>query len=127
MHPVHRILTLPAVDSTEALLSRHARYLVHFQGRTPADVARAEALVNRIPGARMADDVATRFEVPIRRSAEGGEGMSLAELFGLLAEAGAGDYAVEEASLESVFMQVIRENDGAGGDSEGAKRKWWRF
>ena len=34
--------------------------------------------------------------------------MSLAELFRVLAEAGAGEYAVEEAGLESVFMDVVR-------------------
>ena len=76
----------------------------------------------RIPGARMADDVATRFEVPV-----GAGGMSLAELFGVLAEAGAGEYAVEEASLESVFMQVIRDNDAQEGDKETrseGKRRW---
>ncbi len=62
----------------------------------------------RIPGARMANDVATRFEVPV------GEGLSLAQLFGILADAtaesGIGEYAVENASLESVFMKVIRDN-----------------
>ena len=117
--PVH-LATRTAVDTTDALIARHARYLVHFPGRSHKDVQRSQELMARIPGARMADDVATRFEVPVRASGdEQGEGMSLAALFGILAEAGASEYAVEEASLESVFMKVIRENEGAKGDGEG--------
>ena len=75
----------------------------------------------------MADDVATRFEVPVSPG-EGKPGMSLAELFGILAEAGAAEYAVEQASLESVFMKVIRENEVLEGDGEPKddRRKWWR-
>ena len=70
----------------------------------------------------MADDVATRFEVPI------GDEMSLAALFGILAEGGAREYAVEKASLESVFMKVVRENEIKEGDGEAVARKraWWR-
>ena len=71
----------------------------------------------------MADDVATRFEVPI------GDGMSLADLFGILAESGARDYAVEKASLESVFMKVIREHEveEVDGEAVARTRRWWRF
>ncbi|RPD64790.1 P-loop containing nucleoside triphosphate hydrolase protein [Lentinus tigrinus ALCF2SS1-6] len=117
-----------AVGPTDTLISRYARYLVHFPCRTREDVLRAQTLMARIPGAKMADDVATRFEVPI------GEGLSLAQLFGIIAEATAqegagasGEWAVEEASLESVFMKVIRENDVEEGDGEArARRGWWR-
>lgn len=123
-----------AVGSTDALIARYARYLVHFPGRTREDVLRAQALMARIPGAKMADDVATRFEVPV------GAGLSLAELFGVIADtraaarrqgqdAGAvgGEWAVEEASLESVFMKVIRENEVEEGDGEArARRGWWK-
>lgn len=57
-----------------------------------------------IPGSRMADDVATRFEVPIQ--SEGG----LAQLFHLLSSQGDfAEYTVEKATLESVFLKVIRE------------------
>ena len=93
---------------------------------------RAQALMARIPGAKMADDVATRFEVPV------GTGLSLAELFGVIADtraaarrqgqdAGAvgGAWAVEEASLESVFMKVIRENEVEEGDGEARARGGW--
>ena len=78
--------------------------------------------MSHIPGARIADEVATRFEVPI------GDGMSLADLFGILAEGGATEYAVEKASLESVFMKVIREHEVEEGDGEAVARtrRWWR-
>ena len=81
----------------------------------------------RIPGARMANDVATRFEVPV------GEGLSLAQLFGILADAasesegGVGEYAVENASLESVFMKVIRDHAVEEGDGEARAKKGLRF
>ncbi|TFK92820.1 P-loop containing nucleoside triphosphate hydrolase protein [Polyporus arcularius HHB13444] len=121
-----------AVGPTDTLISRYARYLVHFPCRTREDVLRAQALMARIPGAKIADDVATRFEVPV------GDGLSLAQLFGIIAEAtaqeggegrsaGGGEWAVEEASLESVFMKVIRENEVEEGDGEArARRGWWR-
>ncbi|PIL31191.1 ATP-binding cassette transporter [Ganoderma sinense ZZ0214-1] len=111
-----------AVGTTDELVERYGRYLVHFPCRTREDVVRARTLMAHIPRARMADDVATRFEVPI------GDGMSLAELFGILAEAGAREYAVEKASLESVFMKVIRENEVEEGDGEAVARtrSWWR-
>ncbi len=120
-----------AVGPTDTLISRYARYLVHFPCRTREDVLRAQALMARIPGAKIADDVATRFEVPV------GDGLSLAQLFGIIEEATAqadvdgrsagGEWAVEEASLESVFMKVIRENEVEEGDGEArARRGWWR-
>ena len=57
----------------------------------------------------MADDVATRFEVPIDGS---GEGLSLGQLFGLLStRAGSLEYIVQKATLESVFLKVIRDNN----------------
>ena len=51
-----------------------------------------------------------------------------AALFGILAEGGASEYAVEKASLESVFMKVVRENEIKEGDGEAVARKraWWR-
>ncbi|OSD01185.1 P-loop containing nucleoside triphosphate hydrolase protein [Trametes coccinea BRFM310] len=122
-----------AVGPLDALVDRYATYLVHFPCRSRADVRRAEEIMARIPGARMADDVATRFEVPVVPPGAGekkegrGRRMSLAELFGVLAEAGAGEYAVEEASLESVFMKVIKENEmgEVDGEARAARRKWW--
>lgn len=76
--------------------------------------------MSQIPGARMADDVATRFEVPI------GGGMSLAKLFAVLSRGNFSEYTVERATLESVFLKVIRENNVLEEDTE-KKRRWWRM
>ena len=59
----------------------------------------------------MAEDVATRFEVPM--ACNGGSGLTLPELFNILEVYGRDftEYTVERASLESVFMKVIRENN----------------
>jgi ATP-binding cassette, subfamily A (ABC1), member 3 len=74
-----------------------------------------------IPGSRMADDVATRFEVPV-----GGDGLSLSELFHILSSQGTfSEYTVEKATLESVFLKVIRENDVLEEDFNPG-RPWWR-
>ncbi len=59
----------------------------------------------------MADDVATRFEVPI------GDDFSLSQLFHTLCSSGDfSEYTVEKATLESVFLKVIRENNIAEED-----------
>ena len=54
-----------AVGSLDSVTSRYPSYEVHFSCRTHEDVLRAQQLMSRIPGARLADDVATRFEVPV--------------------------------------------------------------
>ena len=67
----------------------------------------------------MADDVATRFEVPV------GKTISLPKLFATLASQGSlSEYTVERASLESVFLKVIRENDVLEEDQRGRGRRW---
>ncbi|TDL17229.1 P-loop containing nucleoside triphosphate hydrolase protein [Rickenella mellea] len=95
-----------AVGSTESLTSRYPIYEVHFSCRTREDVAHAQQLMSRIPGAQMADDVSTRFEVPI-------DGQhTLAGLFKALNTNGnLPEYTVEPVSLESVFLKVIRANN----------------
>lgn len=77
-----------------------------------------------VPGSRMADDVATRFEVPIETE----DGMSLAQLFHVLSSHGDfTEYTVEKATLESVFLKVIRENNVVEEDSgQTIKKRWWR-
>jgi ATP-binding cassette, subfamily A (ABC1), member 3 len=71
----------------------------------------------------MADDVATRFEVPIEIE----NGLSLAQLFHLLSTHGDfSEYTVERATLESVFLKVIRENNILEEDSQPSRRSWWR-
>jgi ABC-type multidrug transport system ATPase subunit len=114
---------LLAIGSIEALSARYATYEVHFTCRTREDVTQAQTLMSTIPGARMADDVATRFEVPI------GNGLTLAKLFHLLSAQGDfSEYTVEKATLESVFLKVIRENNvqEEGHESHG-RRRWWPF
>lgn len=84
----------------------------------------------KIPGARLADDVATRFEVPIQNSDDselnGTGGTSLAKLFRVLSSSGDfTEYTVEKASLESVFLKVIRENKVLEEDTRN-KKHWWQ-
>ncbi|KAJ3534775.1 hypothetical protein NM688_g7082 [Phlebia brevispora] len=89
-----------AVGSIDQLASRYATYEVHFSCRTSEEVVHAQELMASIPGARMAEDVATRFEVPI------GEDLTLSNLFSQLsANAGPAEYAVERATLESIFLK----------------------
>lgn len=98
----------------------------------------------RIPGARMADDVATRFEVPIgngnsnsnpgveesnRNGNDSEARLSLAELFHVLSSEGDfSEYSVERATLESVFLKVIRQNNVAEEDQRArmGRSSWWK-
>lgn len=75
-----------------------------------------------IPGAKMAEDVATRFEVPV--NAEGSEhSMTLLELFRALSARGEfSEYTVERSTLETTFLKVIRENQVAEEDAERGRR-----
>ena len=106
------------MGTIEELAGRYATYEVHFSCRTREDVLHAQELMSHIPGARMAEDVATRFEVPI------GEGLTLADLFSQLATDANAEYAVERATLESVFLKVIRSNNILEEDRQ--KRSKWR-
>lgn len=95
-----------AVGPTQSLAARFPIYEVHFSCRTREEVKKAQELMARIPGSRISDDVATRFEVPLH------ENRSLADLFKTLVEFGDfSEYTVERVSLESVFLKVIRENN----------------
>lgn len=113
-----------AVGSTESLASRYPIYQVHFSCRTREEATKAHELMARIPGSRKADDVATRFEVPITN---GRQEQTLAGLFEVLAKHGDfSDYTVERVGLESVFLKVIRENNIKEEDStSGIERKRW--
>ena len=110
-----------AIGTAGSLAARHATYEVHFSCPTREDVMKAQQLMARIPGSKMADDVATRFEVPI-------ESVSLPQLFHLLAKHGDfSEYTVERAALESVFLKVIRENNVLEEDSERNRSRRWRL
>ncbi|KAF9018074.1 hypothetical protein BDZ89DRAFT_1094172 [Hymenopellis radicata] len=95
-----------AVGTIDSLAARYATYEVHFTCRTRQETIQAQVLMSQIPGSRMADDVATRFEVPI------GPKFSLSQLFHILSSSGdIPQFTVEKASLESIFLKVIRQND----------------
>ncbi|KAJ8084935.1 hypothetical protein PM082_003712 [Marasmius tenuissimus] len=115
-----------AVGTTDSLSSRYGNYEVHFSCRTREELQKAQELMAKVPGAKLADDVATRFEVPI--SSESGTGTSLAQLFHLLsASDDFSEHTVEKASLESVFLKVIRENRVQEEDTRTRRRRWWCF
>jgi ATP-binding cassette, subfamily A (ABC1), member 3 len=106
----------------ESLSGRYATYEIHFSCRSREDVQKAQILMAQIPDSRRADDVATRFEVPIN------QGTSLAQLFRILSRnADFSEYTVERATLESVFMKVIRENNVAEEEAESGRRRRWCF
>ncbi|KAF4611653.1 hypothetical protein D9613_004331 [Agrocybe pediades] len=92
-----------AVGTIDDLSARYASYEVHFSCRSRGEVLQARRLMSQVPGSRKADDVATRFEVPIDGA------FTLAQLFSLLSSQGDFlEYTVERASLESVFLKVVR-------------------
>ncbi|CAE7080467.1 unnamed protein product [Rhizoctonia solani] len=118
-----------AVGTTQSLVSHFPTYEVHFTARTPTEALRAQELMDRFPGAKQADDVATRYEVPIGQT-------SLAALFKTLSGTNKEDdyiqesnadleYTVERLGLESVFLKVIREHDRA--KPSPAKRSGWKW
>lgn len=119
---------LQAFGTTESLLAKHPHYEIHFSCRTHDENLNALKLMAHIPGARKADDVATRFEVPL--SNDGSDGLTLTDLFDILATHGGDfqEYTIERASLESVFLKVIREHnikeEGSGNE---CRHKRWRF
>ncbi|CAE6450969.1 unnamed protein product [Rhizoctonia solani] len=118
-----------AVGTTQSLVSHFPTYEVHFTARTPIEAARAQELMGRFPGAKQADDVATRYEVPIGQT-------SLAALFKTLSgrinkeddhiqeENADLEYTVERLGLESVFLKVIREHERA--KPAPARRSGWK-
>ncbi|KAG1747606.1 hypothetical protein EDB19DRAFT_1685642 [Suillus lakei] len=115
---------LLAVGTIDNLVSRFATYQVHFSCPTREDVTRAQVLMSRIPGSRLADDVATRFEVPIQE----GNGLTLAQLFHVLSSQGDfQEYSVEKATLESVFLKVIRGNNVMEEDNSPGRRRRFRL
>ncbi|KIJ66518.1 hypothetical protein HYDPIDRAFT_174588 [Hydnomerulius pinastri MD-312] len=113
-----------AIGTTDNLATRYATYQVHFSCPTREDVTRAQVLMSRIPGARLADDVATRFEVPVQE----GSDLTLARLFHILSSQGDfQEYTVEKATLENVFLKVIRENNVLEEDNSPRRRRRFRL
>ena len=93
---------------------------MHFTCHSRDEVIKARTLMAHIPGSRMADDVATRFEVPISSQGD----FSLAKLFKVLSSHGSFmEYTVERASLETVFLKVIQENKVGEKDEDPAQSR----
>ncbi|KAF7436184.1 hypothetical protein PC9H_003010 [Pleurotus ostreatus] len=111
-----------AVDTTSALSARYALYEVHFSCHSREDVLKAQQVMAHIPGSRLAEDVATRFEVPIAKE----NGLSLPDLFHTLSSnSDFSEYTVEKATLESVFLKVIRANNIAEDDQMHSTKRFW--
>jgi ATP-binding cassette subfamily A (ABC1) protein 3 len=117
-----------AVGTTSELEARYATYEVHFSVRTPEEAIRAKQIMSRVPGARAAEDVATRFEVPVVRTRPADDasemGITLEDLFGILAQEDL-EFAVERPMLESVFLKVIREHNVEEENQSEAKKSIW--
>jgi ABC-type multidrug transport system ATPase subunit len=124
---------LLAVGTTQSLAGRYPFYEVHFSARTREELQKAQDVMKGVPGAKMADDVATRFEVPLITASPDGElsgrnALTLADLFTLLsAQDGFTEFSVDRVGLESVFLKVIRENQVREEGSEIKQRAWWRL
>ncbi|KAG9049313.1 hypothetical protein FS837_010632 [Tulasnella sp. UAMH 9824] len=111
---------LLAIGTVEDLVSRHPMYEVHVSCQSPEVRQRAQVVLsNLFPDCRPADDVATRWEVPVS------EGRTLSALFSALSGQDLPEYAVERLSLESVFLKTIRNNDAATEREDGPRRKKW--
>lgn len=111
---------LLAIGTVEDLVSRHPMYEVHVSCQSPEVRQRAQVVLsNLFPDCRPADDVATRWEVPVS------EGRTLSALFSALSGQDLPEYAVERLSLESVFLKTIRNDDAATEREEGPRRKKW--
>lgn len=78
-----------------------------------------ELLAASFPDCRRADDVATRWEVPISN------GRTLSSLFSALSKQNLPEYAIERLSLESVFLKTIRNNDAVVEESTQKTRRFF--
>lgn len=125
---------LLAVGTTRSLAARYPFYEVHFSARTREELQRAQDVMKAVPGAKMADDVTTRFEVPLagpgpNEGTSEAKRLTLAELFALLsAQDTVTEFSVDRVGLESIFLKVIRENQvKEEGESQEKRRAWWRL
>jgi ATP-binding cassette, subfamily A (ABC1), member 3 len=82
----------------------------------------------RVPGARQADDIATRWEVPMQsQNGNQDDAITLSQLFGILSEQDtSSEFSVDMVSLESIFLKLIREHNVKEEGEEDRKRAWWR-
>jgi len=114
-----------AVGTISSLAARYPAYELHFACRSPTDVLRVRELMARhFPGGGQAEDVATRWEIPI----DGDVKRSLADLFRILSQQeGLPEFAVERLGLEVVFLKVIKEHNIQEEDAEArreSRNRW---
>ncbi|KAF8167282.1 hypothetical protein B0H34DRAFT_792024 [Crassisporium funariophilum] len=115
---------LLAVGTPEELESRNASYEVHFSCRSRQDFVQIQSAMADIPGARMVDDVATRFEVPIGITDDIGGIESIAELFEILSKLyDFPEFTVEKSTLETAFIKIINEDAEAADNLENTPKK----
>lgn len=116
-----------AVGTTAELASRYPYYEIHLATRTRDELIKAQQLMARIPGSRQADDIATRWEVPLQGPGDESHALTLADLFGILSEQEDFDeFSVDTVSLESIFLKIVRENNVREEGEDVHKRPWWR-
>jgi ATP-binding cassette subfamily A (ABC1) protein 3 len=88
---------------------------------------RVHTAMANIPGARMVDDVATRFEVPIGTNTQGGV-TSVADIFAILSmEKGFPGFTVGKSTLETAFIKIINEDVASNAHHEEVPtaRRFW--
>ena len=98
-----------AMGTIDSLASQYGAYEVRFTCRTRSEALTARSVMSKIPGSKAAEDVATRFIVPVT-STSAGAGITLSQLFRVLSRESALEYTVEKASLESVFLNVVKQS-----------------
>ncbi|KAG8916323.1 hypothetical protein FRC02_004045 [Tulasnella sp. 418] len=107
-----------AIGTVDSLVSRYPSYEIHFSCRSPEETARAQAAVSRFEGSRPAEDVATRWEVPLSNRT------TLAGIFKELSEINdIPDFTIERLSLESVFLKTIRNSRAVSEEVEPKRKK----
>ncbi|KAG8939696.1 hypothetical protein FRC03_006114 [Tulasnella sp. 419] len=107
-----------AIGTIDSLVSRYPSYEIHFSCRSPEEAARAQAAVSRFEGSRPAEDVATRWEVPLSNRT------TLAGIFKELSEINdIPDFTIERLSLESVFLKTIRNSRAVSEEVEPKRKK----
>ena len=118
-----------AVGTPDELESRNATYEVHFSCPSQAEMLLVHTTMARIPGARMVDDVATRFEVPIGTNTQGGV-TSVADIFEILSkEEGFPEFTVGKSTLETAFIKIINEDvvNNAHREEVPIAKRFWRL
>ncbi|KAF9011272.1 hypothetical protein BDQ17DRAFT_1537998 [Cyathus striatus] len=109
-----------AMGSVKELADKYTTYEVHFAARNQEDWQKVRVAISQIPGARMTDDVATRFEVPTKET-----GMSLSHLFRLLvSQHDFPPFTISKSTLETAFIRVINEKAPEEIEEPGSRWKW---